>query len=1020
MKRSIRPGALGRLGFAPAACALAFVLPSTAHGAEAKTADIPALRMSLAGPDTLQAGPATAPQRKSSSGAPVAAQVKSAAAPARPMEALLQGSYRGAPFGEPVPALLTEGQKPLLHLSMMLEALNFAVEVASDGTVSGTAYPSETDFAFLSDGSYHLDGRGAQLPAGDFLLYLDELYVSPEALALIAPVRLEIDARDQSFVMEATGPLAQDVAREREIARAQLGLRGSVDEVPLSAFPYRALGRPTGDVDLTFRQGTGARAETSFTYNGLFSSEIGYVTGLLFVTGNEDDALSDARLRFGRESPMGGAFGIPGVTSVYAGDVQPYRLPLIGGVGQARGVSIGAFPLERPDSFDQTVIEGDGPPNWDVELFRGNELIAFQRVGPDGRYLFENVPLLFGDNAFRVVFYGPDGQRREELRDFRIGGGMIEPGRLYWRAFAGEQNARLLSPVLPERNVNEAFGFSAEAALGLTQYLSASAFAARAPDSTSRDSRQRTSYGGGLRVALPSVYLESDHAWQEGGGEAWSVGGIAGFADVSLSARHAQYDDFRSANASYAGQPLQSDSTLRIATSLSVGGTQVGISADGRRREMENGTVERSALLQTRLSAGQFYITQGLDFWRSDDEGGPQSERLYYYPAVAMNLGDLRLSGSARYDLKGGRFGQLLVSGNYRFDPLTNAVFGVTRAPGINGGDAAYTVSGGLSRDFGPFFGSVNFSRDQNDDYMFGLRLSMSFGFDRYGGLALSSRPMAQHGTADILVYNDRDGDGHFNPDMDEPMPQARLAVNGLHSTQQETDETGYAFLTQLDTTRPVSVEIDPGSISDPFLAPADGGLRFLARPGQPMSGEIALVDTGEIAGRLVVERAKGVSGLSGVVIDLLEIGAPREPESGDVGVLFSSFLGTWWQADEDSPAEKPDYREGYDARVAELKSAAPQAPGFRLVATKRTNFDGDFLFDLVRPGTYVVRIAEGQFINGMPLEQAEQRISVARDGLMVDGVELRLMAPELTRNGTEYSQAALQGANMAFRVEQP
>ncbi len=209
---------MGRLGIAPAACALAFVLPSPADGADAKRNDIPALRMSLAGPDTLQSGPPPPAQRKSSSGAPV--QFKSAADAFEPMEALLQGSYPGAPFGDPVPALLGEGRKPLLHLAMMLEALSFAVEVASDGTVSGTAYPSETDFAFLSDGSYHLDGDGAQLRAGDVLLYLGELYVSPDALALIAPIRLEIDARDQSFVMETTGPLAQDVAREREIARA--------------------------------------------------------------------------------------------------------------------------------------------------------------------------------------------------------------------------------------------------------------------------------------------------------------------------------------------------------------------------------------------------------------------------------------------------------------------------------------------------------------------------------------------------------------------------------------------------------------------------------------------------------------------------------------------------------------------------------------------------------------------------------------------------------------------------------
>ena len=53
----------------------------------------------------------------------------------------------------------------------------------------------------------------------------------------------------------------------------------------------------------------------------------------------------------------------------------------------------------------------------------------FRIVGDDGRYEFDEVPVLYGLNLFTSVLHGPQGQRREETWRVYVGPGLIEPGR---------------------------------------------------------------------------------------------------------------------------------------------------------------------------------------------------------------------------------------------------------------------------------------------------------------------------------------------------------------------------------------------------------------------------------------------------------------------------------------------------------------------------------------------------------------------------------------------------------------
>lgn len=956
-------------------------------------------------------------------GVAVALAPSSAAAPEYESY-LLQVRYRGEALGELLPALIPVAPAPTaaaeaaptaaptappdtdvppLYLAeTLLAALGIQAELRADGALAGLVPGSEASFAFWPDGRYAAGRESGRLAPLLYRVDRGELYLSPAALARALPLRLTADTRSQTLKVDATAPLPTDIARARALAQARLAGRSAATPAQLAAFPYQPLGRLVGDVRLrTDRQTRDSNTRTA--WDGLFASELGYATALLFFSGNDDDKLSDLRLRLGRESPWGDVFGVPGLTSAWAGDVVGPSLPLLGGTS-ARGASASAFPLDRPDSFDQTRLEGDAPPGWDVELYRASELLAFTQVGPDGRYLFEDVPLLFGDNELIIVLYGPGGQRRELRQRYRVGAGMAPPGVLYWRAYAGERDRRLLSSLLPERRDERAGErvYAAEADLGLSAWLTASAFSGRAPESQRVDSPVRDSHGLGLRLSSTWAYVELDHARQARNslgreGRGWSLSALTGLGGVSLAARHERYDDFLSPRAARGLTPIETYDQLRLSTSVPVPGLPLSLSLTGERWQLANDSTERSTRAQLSFALAGVYLTQVLE-QRDLDSGGssPATRQRLWIPTAAVSVArDLRVSATARYDLERSELQQVLLSSNYRLDERTSLGVGLTRSRGVDG-ERDYGASVSLARDFGPFWGSVSASRMADGEWFVGAGINFAFSFDRNGKPVLSSRTLAQDGTADVLVFHDRDGDGRFNARSDVILPEARMRTDGYaRRDAAATDATGWAHLTGLPTHRPVVLDVERDSIDDPFLAPAEGALRFVPRPGVAHQAQIPLVDTGTVAGELVAERGDERVALSAVVLDLvrLEVLRADAPQPAEPGLrLWAVAAPAGADAPDVAPASSATPRAAIDDAPASAARADQRVE--RVVKTVRSQQDGSFLFDLVTPGRYLVRVRPGQQIRGVPLDPIEIPAEVTLLSLDHDGLELKLAAP--------------------------
>ncbi len=94
----------------------------------------------------------------------------------------------------------------------------------------------------------------------------------------------------------------------------------------------------------------------------------------------------------------------------WLGHVSEPRIGLINLPGELEyGALISSYPIGRQIEYDRHRFIGDLLPGWEVELYRNNALIGYQQT-PSTDSMIQDVPLLFGSNHFRLVFYGPGGR----------------------------------------------------------------------------------------------------------------------------------------------------------------------------------------------------------------------------------------------------------------------------------------------------------------------------------------------------------------------------------------------------------------------------------------------------------------------------------------------------------------------------------------------------------------------------------------------------------------------------------
>lgn len=795
----------------------------------------------------------------------------------------------------------------LLPLSVLSQALDFAIVVTPEAGTAKGWYLDESRSVDLDvgRGDARIAGERRSWPPGSVQVLDDDIYVAAPVLAEWFPLKFDVDLGASEVRLTARERLPFEDLLDRQRNRDRGAGQRQTQNLPQIAPAYLPLSWPFLDVSVDASTGTDEAAANRTRGSVLLAGDLLYMGARGFVSADPQHGLDDARLRLERRDADGQALGPLGVTEFALGDLFTRQVALVSRGAQARGLSLSNAPLDLSSNFDTATIRGELPPGWDVELYRNGALLRSGIATADGRYEFVDVPLLAGQNELRILMFGPQGQRREDVQRVYTGPDLLKSGEANYRLFAGRHEEKLIDvddqdAALTRDEAQGAERLEAEVEYGLGRSLSLAGGFLRIPAG-----REERRYGTlGLRGQLAGVLSRLDWARDLAGGDAVEGTLLSRLGPANVVLGHAQFvDDYLSESTLDSGPGLRSRSRLRVDGPIRL----------GERRSLTSGlqtSFDRFAdgrtVLEADLRMAAFFnplsVGHLLDYRGSRSGQAGSGNRL---------RGQLGLSGRLR------RHGLLRGELSYSLRPdttfdgfqmswdrsLKSGMLIRASAAQQFGEDGDRSIGLGANRRWLSMTAGLHLNWAEQRGIELGLALF--FGLARnplHGDWLLRSEGMAAAGTVQPVAFLDHDADGRFGRN---DVPLEGLRFSGT-SDRWVTDARGTTTIPGFNPYLASTLSLDESSLTEPTWLSGTPGYKVVTRPGRATVAEFPVVATGEIEGTAYLRQ-----------------GQTQEPAS-NVRLLL---------IDESS----------------------------RVVAETRTGYDGFYLFERVRHGHFLVTVAPEQ-----------------------------------------------------------
>lgn len=742
-------------------------------------------------------------------------------------------------------------EKILLSLSDFIDSMNVSLSIDSNnGSVEG--------WIFNEDRTFNLDfeQRRLDIAQRSFQLSEDVIFQDGDILVPSGELGGWIDA-DVDVIISSqelhirSAELLPIEARMIRQSRNFQDNKISEPSLPLTYAEHTLVSVPAIDVTTNAQlRKRSVQDDTQELYTASVRTVQDFAKGTLNTLTRLDDrdTVSSVRATYSRESLQPDLLGPLNARKFEFGDVTTTDTPFGGNVRQEIGARVtNADPLRN---FTQPVtdITGYAIPGWNVELYRDTQLLDFQDIGDDGFYRFTNVDLFLNDNNFRLVFYGPQGERREETLFIPFDSTLLaQGGRDIYDVTVSLNNTNTFDSRLfgrsDEGEVNVAALYERPLAPGLTLSLSGDTFV---------NNSERSSVGGiGLTSVIGEFLLSGDL-------------GVDDEADISLRtfARRSfgQHDMSAAFLLNQAGFDQENGELDVFSEALEE--NVYGVNFD------LNGPVVRSKNYRSQYNFSSDYSWNDGDFFSLTTNAGLSGGwRNYNLSAnirhrrqndvddfVNLTTSAFGIFGKSRFRLTGNyniepenTLRSVQASYNRRLTPNLNHEFSVSR-------EEFTSITEFRSRlDWQAKFIrlSPSVSYNTNDDFFIGLTTRFGLLHEPHSNsIELYDRNVTSFGMASAFVFLDRNGDGLFN-DGDEPLPDVKVSApqNGRN---QSTDEKGVALFSRMARLRQTDIFIDKESLQDPTWVSAFEGVSVLPRPGYVAEVQFPIHLGGEIDGTVM------------------------------------------------------------------------------------------------------------------------------------------------------------------------
>jgi hypothetical protein len=271
--------------------------------------------------------------------------------------------------------------------------------------------------------------------------------------------------------------------------------------------------------------------------------------------------------------------------------------------------------------------------------------------------------------------------------------------------------------------------------------------------------------------------------------------------------------------------------------------------------------------------------------------------------------------------------------------------------------DDQYQLNLGVNWRKDAFHLNTNFNYNERGDWVIGLSARFSVGYEAMNGdIFTSGRSISQSGGAAVRVFEDLNMNGKF--DEDEPLIQ-NAKVKAVQSYREGiTNEAGVAILTSLYNNVTTDIIVDEASIDGPFMITAIPGVAITARKGFIEQLNFPVVKAGELEGTVYLQT--------------------EDAESAPAPYIMLNLLNETGE----------------------------------IVASTRSEYDGLYLFNNVKPGKYSLKVDDA-FIDRRGLKTVKNKqVRFSSKGDLIVGVDFTL-APLENAEGYVVSAGQFNSAGM-------
>lgn len=742
------------------------------------------------------------------------------------------------------------GGRVFVPLNDLIRIIGFPIHFDDSGSQAhGFFFDPDSTFKLnMNDKEVRVGDKRYDLTRRDVRMREGQVYASLDSISLWFGLGCDLDRT--TLILHLTTdrlfPAEEKEQRQKQWNKLLMEVnRRKEDDLPLLQNDYQLYSPPSIDVALgsLYRQQDNTKSWNN-NYNIQGAMELGYLTSQFYAQGStQDRAIDVLRVQAGRKDASAGLLGGLHATEFSFGDVTAPSVSLVTNSALGRGVVMTNRNLSAAENFDVRTFTGDSTPGYEVELYRNNVLVSFQVVDANGRYRFTDIPILYGENTFRLVFYGPQGQREERVETVSASQALLKKGKFEYTVGAQQRGESLL-PIHKQTTTSDSLPNGTELVSGFRYGLFENYTLGATVDQTELSDGPHRYATASSGVSLGGLLSETSFAKDmTSGGWASGLSVLTGFESVSLRLKYRRYSDFVSEAVNAQDAPLKSQANVDANTQLLLPFVHdIGFGLSALREEFVASDLEDRYTYGLRLSKSLWGLgfTNVIDYIRQD---ASQFQDTF---GVQTRLWGVNLRTTGIYEvMPDARFSSASVMADYVFTKKLSGQTQIQKDMTLG----KTTFGQNLSWDFDTFRLSLSNQFSDQGDFSVGLNVSFSLAHDgATNKWKAQTQATTTGGSVAGRVFIDENNNGVYD-EGEKYVPDTTVRINRAAA---ELDENGY-FVTPVSPYEVSKVEIDTSHVQDPLLTPETKGYRVITRPGDSVIADFPMVRTTIIDGTTYV-----------------------------------------------------------------------------------------------------------------------------------------------------------------------